>query len=212
MRMFKLLVGAAMLAGASQANAQATYTFTGAAGVQPGETLLASFDGGVPTYGGITGTYLVQSGSNTSGADPFVTPRGDPYLSVLGGQSASFSFAGLSSIGLDYGSADPYNTFILSFLTGSPQIVTGTMIVASADGNQTAARTNGRLTFTATGTNYITGLTLRSSSNSLEADNIGVISAVPEPGVWAMMLMGFGAIGAAMRRRRRNGAPSLLSA
>lgn len=27
-------------------------------------------------------------------------------------------------------------------------------------------------------------------------------NAVPEPGTWAMMLMGFGAIGAAMRRRR----------
>ncbi len=29
------------------------------------------------------------------------------------------------------------------------------------------------------------------------------VSAVPEPGTWAMMLVGFGAIGATMRRRRR---------
>ncbi len=29
----------------------------------------------------------------------------------------------------------------------------------------------------------------------------GMISAVPEPATWAMMIIGFGAIGAAMRRR-----------
>ena len=43
-------------------------------------------------------------------------------------------------------------------------------------------------------------------------DNISLdsaISAVPEPSAWAMMLLGFGAIGVAMRRRRR---PNLLQA
>jgi hypothetical protein len=29
-------------------------------------------------------------------------------------------------------------------------------------------------------------------------------TAVPEPGTWAMMLVGFGAMGVAMRRRRRD--------
>lgn len=32
------------------------------------------------------------------------------------------------------------------------------------------------------------------------------MAAVPEPGTWAMMLLGFGAIGASMRRRRHAGA------
>ncbi len=33
----------------------------------------------------------------------------------------------------------------------------------------------------------------------------GELSAVPEPGTWAMMLLGFGAIGFSIRRSRRNG-------
>ncbi|MBB3345628.1 hypothetical protein FHY02_000066 [Sphingomonas sp. BK069] len=32
----------------------------------------------------------------------------------------------------------------------------------------------------------------------------GVLSAVPEPGTWAMMLIGFAMIGVAMRSRRRD--------
>ena len=36
-----------------------------------------------------------------------------------------------------------------------------------------------------------------------QLSNIDVNSAVPEPGTWAMMLLGFGAIGVSMRRRKR---------
>ncbi|MBW8296167.1 MAG: PEPxxWA-CTERM sorting domain-containing protein [Sphingopyxis sp.] len=37
----------------------------------------------------------------------------------------------------------------------------------------------------------------------LRAPILSISSAVPEPGTWAMMLVGFGVIGAAMRNRRR---------
>jgi hypothetical protein len=33
-----------------------------------------------------------------------------------------------------------------------------------------------------------------------------IVAAAPEPGTWAMMLIGFGAVGFAMRRRRQSGA------
>jgi hypothetical protein len=49
----------------------------------------------------------------------------------------------------------------------------------------------------------ITGFSLSSSRNSAEIDNLAVGSAVPEPTTWAMMLVGFGAVGFAMRRGRR---------
>lgn len=204
MRLSHLTLAVAAFSAASTANAAATVTFTGGAGVQPGESVFASFDGGLPTYGGVTGAgYIVQSGSNGQGADPAVTPMGDPYLSVLGGGTATFDFgAGLSSIGMDYGSADAYNTFILTFAEGPNQIFTGTDIIASADGNQSDPRTNGRLTFTSVGGNAITSLTLQSSANSLEVDNLGTVAAVPEPATWALMLIGFGGVGFSMRRGR----------
>jgi hypothetical protein len=37
----------------------------------------------------------------------------------------------------------------------------------------------------------------------------GIQAAVPEPGTWAMMLLGFGAIGASMRRNRRRSTATL---
>ena len=36
-----------------------------------------------------------------------------------------------------------------------------------------------------------------------QGSGTGVVTAVPEPGTWALMLLGFGAIGFSMRRRRR---------
>jgi hypothetical protein len=34
---------------------------------------------------------------------------------------------------------------------------------------------------------------------------IGTVGVVPEPGVWSMMILGLGSLGAALRRRRREG-------
>lgn len=46
-------------------------------------------------------------------------------------------------------------------------------------------------------------LTFTSSSNVLFSSSLGAIAAVPEPGTWSMMLLGFGAIGAPARIRQR---------
>ncbi|QIK79100.1 PEP-CTERM sorting domain-containing protein [Sphingomonas piscis] len=209
-----LLAAAATVMSATAAQAQVTLTFNeGTGGLGAGEVSLATFDGDATTYGGVVGG-VVMTGSNGNGADPAVGGQGDPYLSVLGGQTADFDFSGfsgggLSQLGLDFGSADTYNLFTL-FLTGamvSSVQFTGQDIINAgniADGNQTAGRTNGRLTFFADAGATITGLRLQSDANSLETDNYGVIASVPEPATWGMMLLGFGGIGAAMRRSRRS--------
>jgi hypothetical protein len=203
-----MLVAAATVMTAGAANAQVTATFNdGVGALSPGEVALATFNSG--DNGGVTGGYMILTGSGPDGADPAVGDQGDPYLSVLGGQTASFDFTGFASgglmqLGLDYGSADTYNTFTLLLAGGGSQTFTGQDLIniGTANGDQGSPRTNGRLTFFADPGVVITGLVLSSSQNSLETDNYGVTAAVPEPSTWAMMLAGFGMIGFGMRRRR----------
>lgn len=52
---------------------------------------------------------------------------------------------------------------------------------------------NGQTTFTTDGKHGLSHLVF-----------FGSVGAVPEPATWAMMLLGFGAIGVSMRRRRKN--------
>ena len=44
----------------------------------------------------------------------------------------------------------------------------------------------------------------------IRLDEVGAVGAVPEPGTWLMMLLGFGAIGFGMRRRRSGQSGALL--
>lgn len=202
-----LLASAAL---AVPANAATQITFTnGGAPLAPGETVFATFSGG--SNGGVSGSgFVIQTGTNSDGADPATGDQGDPYLSILAGGVANFSFSALTRLGLDYGSADAYNTFVLTLLDGTIEEIGGQSIINAgiADGDQSAPRTNGRLTFTNL-SNPIIGLSLRSSQNSLEVDNFSSVAAVPEPGTWALMLLGFGAVGYSLRRRKREHIPAI---
>lgn len=209
------LIAAAAVVASTSAQAVVTISFgDGTGGLGAGESLYANFDTPA-SYGVISGSnYAILTGSVSGvGADPAVGGQGDPYLSVgtPSAGTASFSFAdldggGASTIGLDYGSADTYNSFILYLSDGTIETFTGQQVIDTglANGNQSASNTNGRLTFTGGIGQVITRIDLTSSQAALEADNIGVIAAVPEPATWGMMLLGFGAIGASLRRRRRS--------
>jgi hypothetical protein len=197
------LASAAAIAAATPATAATTVpSFSeGGAPLLPGETVIATFNSG--DNGGATGTYSILTGDSGAGAEPGTGDQGDSYLSVLGGGVANFTFGPVSYLALDYGSADTYNSFLLTLLDGTTELFTGQDIINSgiANGDQSAPRTNGRLAFT-NALNPIVGLQLTSAQNSLEIDNVSVIAAVPEPGTWALMLLGFGAVGFSMRRKR----------
>ena len=217
---YALLAGAALFA-ATAANATTTITFfDGLGNLQPGEVSYADFNT-VATSGSPTGVnFAILTGSGAQGAEPATGDHGDPYLSVgtmLPSGVATFDFSaqaggGIFSLGMDYGSADEYNSFVLHLSDGSIETYTGGQVIAAAaNGNQVSPVTNGRLTFRPDGGLYITSIDLRSSGQALEVDNFGVIAAVPEPATWGMMLLGFGVMGVSLRRRRRS-LPTLAQA
>ncbi len=197
------LFAAGFLAMGSAANAVTIVFVEGGTGLAPGEVLIANFN---PTTGGYTGSATIMSGNTGAGADPAVGDQGDPYFSVQAGQDANFTFAtALSSFSFDYGSADTYNFIEIFYTDNTSEIISGQDVINAgiANGDQGAPRTNGRLTLTADGGRQISGFRLTSTQNSFELDNVA-ITAVPEPSIWALMILGFGIIGHSMRRRRVN--------
>jgi hypothetical protein len=198
------IAAVASFAVAGSANAAIVTGFLpGADAPLAGDTLLYDFtDGNLGILDPGAVNTVIQTGTNGSGAqNPFSVPGGN-YLSVLGGGTATLTFDSLMrSISFNWGSLDTYNTLTIHWSGGN-------VIPNPADGNQTQPGTNG-LFFASVGAGEsISGLTFASSQNSFEIDDISG-SAVPEPATWAMMLLGFGAIGWQMRRRR---APLLAQA
>ncbi|QDZ08007.1 PEP-CTERM sorting domain-containing protein [Sphingomonas panacisoli] len=165
-----------------------------------GYTIVDTFDDAT----GLTGTnfQIKVPPADGNGAPPANSiPSGTPYLSVLAGGSATYTFATpVSSFQFDWGSIDAYNTLTING-TSQAIVVPGSNFINPANGDQGADATNGRFTVTGTEGELFTSVTFSSTGNSFEVDNLAVRSAVPEPATWAMMLLGFGSLGVAIRRK-----------
>ena len=94
------------------------------------------------------------------------------------------------------GLATPFGADNLYYLTG-PSFLDG-----SGLGFTTAAGTNVNLFYQDSTPSYRINTTGPFTSSFVTASSAPVRSAVPEPATWAMMLVGFGAVGAATRHRR----------
>lgn len=128
----------------------------------------------------ITGPQSIIFSLNSSPTPSVVSPgaffRMDGVTGTVNGVSSTFNLGfGSSSYSNNFGFLNP--TVGTGFLTTGLQLYTGTE----------AAPTFKLGTF-----------------QSREGYSFSITSAVPEPGTWVMMLFGIGAIGAAMRYRRRN--------
>jgi PEP-CTERM motif len=138
-----------------------------------------------------------------------VPSTGDSYLSVLGGGNALINLpANTLKFAFDWGSLDTYNTLRVTFGNNLFQdFIPGGNLPGPGDGNQFLPSTNGVVAGTANPGESFKSIQLFSGNNSFEGDNLAV-AGIPEPSTWALMMLGIGAIGAGLRRKRRSGSLS----
>jgi hypothetical protein len=168
-----------------------------------GETLVVTFDiANAPgfTWAGAPAT-RTTSQSGTAAAPAGVTSR-FAFVSTAHGQPASATLLtpALRSISLYWGSVDAYNKVTL--LGRNNQVLgafTGNQL-SMQNGSWWAAAANRRVGFVADPGEWIHAVRLDASGVAFEFDDIAA-GAVPEPAGWAMLITGFGLVGAAQRRR-----------
>lgn len=199
--------------------AAALVAFTGLAGTANAAVTLTSTPGTDP-YSGPPPTFDFESPAPITGGEVRTdSPDGiaaQPYGSTgaywtVGPSDGTpgflnlSSFASISQISFIWGSVDAYNTLeVIDRLGNVLETFTGADAAVNPNGDQTLPVTNPLAFLTITGADQfnIGGLRLSSSQNAFETDNFAIQAAVPEPGTWALMLLGFGFIGASLRSRK----------
>jgi len=199
-----MMAAAACALAACPAYAQIAITAVPGSDPYAGPAPTYDFESAAPVTGGLVTTGFV----NGVRAQPYgstgnywtVGPSdGSPGVLDLS------SFAAIGAISFIWGSVDQYNTIeVLDRLGNVLQSFTGANAAVNPNGNQTNPITNplARISIGGADQYNIGGLRLISSRNAFEVDNFAV-TAVPEPAIWAMLLIGFAFIGAFMRGQKR---------
>ncbi len=206
MKKFVILAGALALAPVTASHAAVTVSASAATNPYAGPTPTYDFDLGdlVPIVGG------TRYDGNTIGVVTIPVGTDGSFYAAgpVAGSPAVLSLAAFTMIGslsLSWGSVDTSNLLEVLDNSAIPNVlatITGTQIqglvgTAGAYFPQGALVT---LKFDGGTENQIGGLRFSSRNNSFEFDNIAV-APIPEPSIWAMMLLGFAAMGFSLRRR-----------
>ena len=195
MKKFAVIACALAFAPLASVQAATTVSVVAATPVYSGPAVTYDFDSLTPEISG--GNY--KSVSDVNGTRP-TGSTGDYY--AVGGVNGNPAILDLSSF-LNIGS--------LSFLWGTPDNF-NLLDVLDGDGNSifsfrgnpdvstTLADSLVTLNFDDATSGSVKALRFTATGTAFEIDNVAV-RAVPEPGVWAMMLIGFAAMGFSLRRR-----------
>ena len=210
----KALLGAAFVAAtslaAASANAAVIVSSTNGPDSLPlpaGQSVLLDFEDAGQNASVLSGDYSIVSGSVPN---QYAAPwqDGTSYIVVpadgaAAPQSAFINVAALMSgpvhtFSFYWGSNDTYNEVRLHTAGGV------TTIAGTGNGAQALPLTNQRFTFPLSGLDTdLQSIELYSNGKAFEADDFAFKSGVPEPATWAMMIMGFGAVGGMARSARR---------
>ncbi len=195
MRNFMILAAVAAVSGSANAMTIASSTNGPDTGPPANQHVIDDFN----SAAGLSGTYSLVSGSV---AGQYAAPFQDTtqYLAVRANETATLAISpAVKALSFYWGSIDAYNT--VKFFSGATQVgsFTGSQIpLALADGSQGNPVNNRRVNFSFEGAK-VSSVQFSSSQNAFELDT--VTAAVPEPTMWAMLLIGFGLVGVSVRRR-----------
>jgi hypothetical protein len=190
---------------------QSTFTPTGLGAGYSGQPIIAPFFADVDTRLPTAGTVTYGTGT-FNGANAFAATWNDVgYFSNQTDKTNTFQLLLVDRSDIASGDFDIFfNYDRILWETGSASGGTNGFGGTSAAAGYNAGTGDPGTFFQLPGS-LVNGALLDSGANALVGNsNIGdpgrflfnVRSAVPEPGTWAMMLLGFGVVGAAMRRRR----------
>ena len=198
----------AITAGLLAATAANAVTVTGQFGAPdpgplPGQQIFVDFDN--PNAAGWSWTGGIASRCNSL-AGVAAAPAGDTtcfgYVSsAINPNNATLTTPDLASISFYWGSIDLYNKVDVLDTNGNIIFTISGGMLPPSNGNQALPSTNRRINFTAGPNERIGGLKFTSTGVAFEFDDFAA-DVVPEPASWAMLIMGFGLVGAAARRRK----------
>ncbi len=201
-RFMILAVGVAAVAIASPAVSAITITPSPGA-VQPAENVL--------TNTSATGTVVFGNTNQTNTSVSVASTNGETLTTTSSNGQARFEATDGSldaaRISLTQGgtfTSAEFNLFNALSTTSSVQIIVNGIA-------QTFALGNGQNFFgiQATGGDLISSIAFDTNGigvadlRQVRIGGVAMAAAVPEPGTWGLMLLGFGAVGYSMRRRRR---------
>jgi hypothetical protein len=192
---------------------------------EAGTAFEAASKGLVATFDGASASRtVVTSGTTPYGADALAPNPydGNGYFAV-GISPSALTLTGaagklFSSISFFVGTLDSYNT--VDLLDAAGRVIASYDGVAMYDqkgasppvGDAGVSAINRRVTFTGTNGTTYNGIRFSNAGTAQQAfefDNVSFTAAVPEPATWAMMLVGFGMVGAVSRYRRRRGTAAI---
>ena len=171
-----------------------------------GQVMLDDFDAINSPLTTYTGNVLQGPQTGTTSASPpydgDVAGDTTKYASVQANQTGIYSanVGYFTAFSFYLGSPDDYNTLKFNFLGGGSQTFTGPEIWGgpSFGGDRTKGY---RVYYNFNGAKVSSIEFGTGSTNAFEFDGLAG-TAVPEPGTWALMILGFGGAGAMIRRRK----------